>query len=194
MIKAIIFDFFGVIVTEGTGSFARTYYPSDQEKIALTQKLQDEVNLGLISYKDYAEGLARLAGVEVEVAQKYLEGHRPNLPLLDYIRHQSKAKYKIGMISNAGDDWVDEILAKEDAALFDDIVLSYKSGYIKPQPEIYELSLKNLGVDPAEAVFIDDIDRYCDAANAVGMKAILYKNFDQMKIELEAILAAGADD
>ncbi|MEX1059185.1 MAG: HAD-IA family hydrolase [Candidatus Saccharimonadales bacterium] len=113
----------------------------------------------------------------------------PNKVLLSYIRTELKPKYKIGIISNAVSDWIAEILEAEDVKLFDDIVISYKVGINKPNPTIYQISLKNLGVMPEETVFIDDIEAYCEAARAVGMQAILYQDFEQMKKELEKLLA-----
>lgn len=113
----------------------------------------------------------------------------PNKILLAYIRAKLKPRYKIGIISNAIGDWIGEILEDQDIKLFDDIVISYKAGVNKPNPEIYRLALSNLGVKPEEAVFIDDIEAYCEAARAVGMKSIFYQGFEQMESELENLLA-----
>lgn len=112
----------------------------------------------------------------------------PNRVLLTYIRAKLKPRYKIGIISNAAADWIGEILAREDIELFDDVVISYKVGVTKPNPAIYETSLKNLGVRADEAVYIDDIEAFCQAATAVGMQAILYQDFEQMEKELEQLL------
>lgn len=114
----------------------------------------------------------------------------PNEALLTYIRTKLKPKYKIGIISNAAADWIGEILTKEDVALFDDIVLSHKAGFAKPEPAIYEISLKNLGVRANEAIFIDDIEDYCGAAMSLGMQAINYRSFEQMDQELDSLLIA----
>jgi putative hydrolase of the HAD superfamily len=113
----------------------------------------------------------------------------PNEVLLTYIRAKLKPKYKLGIISNATADWVSEILIKNDVRLFDEIVISHQVGIAKPEPTIYEMLLKKLNVGADEAVFIDDIETHCEGARAVGMQAILYKEFEQMKLELEKILA-----
>lgn len=117
----------------------------------------------------------------------------PNEPLLTYVRTSLKPKYKIGIISNAAADWVSEILSKEDIKLFDDIVLSHKVGFAKPEAAIYEIALKNLDVRADESVFIDDIEPFCVAARSLGMKAIWYWDFEQMKKELEKLLAVSDD-
>lgn len=114
----------------------------------------------------------------------------PNEELLTYMRSKLKPKYKIGIISNAAADWVNEILSKEDVELFDDIVLSHRVGFAKPEPAIYEIALKNLSARAEEAVFIDDTEAFCEAARSLGMKAINYQNFGQMKQTLEKITPA----
>jgi epoxide hydrolase-like predicted phosphatase len=108
---------------------------------------------------------------------------------LDYASKQLKPKYKIGIISNVMAEYIHLILAKDDLELFDDVVLSYKAGVAKPDMEIYKLSLSNLGVKPQEAVFVDDQQRYVEAAEALGMQGVYFQNFGQMKSELEKLLA-----
>ena len=112
----------------------------------------------------------------------------PNREVLDYIKHELKPKYKIGIVSNVMADYLYLILSKDDLKLFDDVVLSYKVGVAKPESEIYELALRNLGVKPEEAVFIDDQERFVEAAKAVGMKGIYFQDFNQMKKDLEKLL------
>lgn len=55
-------------------------------------------------------------------------------------------------------------------AEFDAVILSFEAGIMKPQPEIYQLALEQLGGIPsAGAVFVDDQVRYCDGAAALGI-------------------------
>jgi HAD superfamily hydrolase (TIGR01509 family) len=194
MIKAVIFDFFGVLALRNSASFRQTYYPEDSEKTNRTKKIQDDLGRGDISYDDYIDGLARIGGVDREVVLKYTEEYQSNIELLEYIRNHLKPNYKLGIISNAGADWVLRILGPTNVDLFDDIVLSYKVGMIKPEPEIYELSAKNLGVKSAEAVFVDDIMTYCQGAESAGMKTVWYHDFQQMRKQLEKILPADPDN
>ena len=120
------------------------------------------------------------------------QGGEPNKVLLTYIRAKLKPKHKIGIISNSIGDWTSEILA-QDIELFDDVVLSYKVGVTKPNPAIYEMSLKNLGVRADESIFVEDIESYCEAAREMGMQSIHYGNFEQMESELEPLLSVSND-
>jgi len=118
-----------------------------------------------------------------------LEKHlAPNLEVLEYVSNDLKPKYKIGIISNVMAEYIHLILSEDDLKLFDDIVLSYKVGVAKPDVEIYKLSLQNLGVKPNEAVFVDDQQRYVEAAMSLGMKGVYFQDFDQMKTDLEKLL------
>lgn len=112
----------------------------------------------------------------------------PNRQVLDYVSKQLRPKYKIGIISNVMAEYIHLILSEDDMKLFDDVVLSYKVGVAKPDVEIYKLSLQNLGVKPHEAIFVDDQQRYVEAAEGLGMKGVYFQNFEQMKAELEKLL------
>jgi len=61
-------------------------------------------------------------------------------------------------------------------------------GVVKPQPEIYYSALSKLGVEPAEAIFVDDVEKYCEGARQLGMQAIQYEDFDTFRAKLENIL------
>lgn len=188
MIKAIIFDFFGVLITEGFKRFCDIYFPDDKEKRRLAIELVTKHDAGAITKEQYTSGLAKLAGVGLEAVNENMNDNTPNDLLLDYIRKELKPKYKIGVLSNSGDDYISQMLKPEDLKTFDDIILSYRHGMIKPQKEIFEMSGERLGVKTSECIFIDDSPSHCAGARAAGMQAILYQNFGQMKADLEAIL------
>ncbi|MBI2592254.1 HAD family phosphatase [Candidatus Saccharibacteria bacterium] len=188
MIKAIIFDCFGVLSTEGFRVFCDQYFKNSPDKRAAAQTAMDQLSLGNMQYESFENALAELAGVSKKIVSSYLEGNKPNVSLFEFIREKLKPRYKVGMLSNTGADWLDQLFTPEQIALLDDVVQSYKLGIAKPDPRIYEAAARNLGVQPSECVMIDDIARYCQSARDIGMQAIQYKDFEQMKIELEALL------
>ena len=57
--------------------------------------------------------------------------------------------------------------------IFDDYVLSYEVGVMKPHARIYDEALKKAGVEAEECVFIDDIEENIQAAQKLGIKGIL---------------------
>jgi putative hydrolase of the HAD superfamily len=58
-------------------------------------------------------------------------------------------------------------------------------GLHKPQPEIYRLACERLAVEPAEAVFVDDLRENCEGAEAVGMTALLHRDPAETVARLE---------
>jgi putative hydrolase of the HAD superfamily len=62
------------------------------------------------------------------------------------------------------------------AELFDTVVISAEVGLHKPQPEIYRLAAERLEVEPAECIFVDDLQENCAGAEAVGMTAVRFRN------------------
>lgn len=59
---------------------------------------------------------------------------------------------------------------------FDTVVISGEEGFMKPDERIYRIACERLGIEPAEAVFVDDFDTNVEAARLLGMRAILHRN------------------
>lgn len=189
MIKAIIFDCFGVLTTEGWEPFCQKYFKNKPDLMLKAHNLAKELNSGRMEYDEFITDVSELAGVSEQSARSTIDDNVTNQPLLEYLAQNLKPNYKIGILSNAGGDWLGEMLSPKQLALFDNVVLSYKTGFMKPQREIYELAARGVDAKLAECVFIDDREGYTVAAGKIGMKTVLYQNFEQCKDELETILA-----
>ena len=88
-------------------------------------------------------------------------------------------------------NWQDEGSEEGIRALrphFDAFVESSVAGLRKPDPRIYQLACDELGVRPAEAVFLDDIGRNLKTARQLGMATIKVDDPDQALSELEGLL------
>jgi len=71
---------------------------------------------------------------------------------------------------------------------FEHIIESSKAGVRKPHPRIYEMALEALGIDAADAVYLDDLGINCKAAHQVGMQAIKVTGADQALADLEQVV------
>jgi epoxide hydrolase-like predicted phosphatase len=71
---------------------------------------------------------------------------------------------------------------------FDKVYLSCEVGFVKPQKEFYELVVKDLAVLPGECIFIDDSESNLLPAEKLGMKTILAKNPDQIVKDIWEII------
>jgi putative hydrolase of the HAD superfamily len=74
--------------------------------------------------------------------------------------------------------------------VFRGIVVSGEIQLMKPEPEIYLHLLERFGLQPAESVFIDDLQANVDAAKGVGLHAIRFQNAIQCQQDFDALLNA----
>ncbi len=99
--------------------------------------------------------------------------------------------YTTGMLTNNvrefGRAWRRMIPVEE---IFHHVVDSSEVGLRKPDPAIYRLAVETIGIeDPAEVVFLDDLESNVDAAREVGLRGVVVGEEWQEAIdELEALL------
>ena len=74
-------------------------------------------------------------------------------------------------------------------ALFDVVIESSLVGLRKPDPEIYLLACREMGIAPDDALFIDDLGINLKPARALGMQTIKVLNQEQALADLEAALS-----
>jgi 2-haloacid dehalogenase len=67
---------------------------------------------------------------------------------------------------------------------FEGIMLSGEVGLVKPDPRIYDLFLKTFAINPASAVFIDNLETNVESAAAFGMRGILFTDPAALRTDL----------
>jgi len=188
MIKAIIFDCFGVLVGRG---FEETYRTAGGDPIKDQEFITDmlgQTNLGLISQADFNTAMATKLGITDQDWQDVLHKvEQPNMELLAYIK-ELRQQYKLAVLSNANRGLIDYLESMSGEHYFDDIIVSAEVGLTKPDPEIYSYTAERLGVELDECVFIDDREALLEPAKALGMWTILYQDFAQLHRDLAALL------
>jgi HAD superfamily hydrolase (TIGR01509 family) len=197
-ILAVIFDFGGVLVR----------MVDDQPRLKLAEqlgvplsRLDDLVffsktaqmaSMGQIKVREHWEAVGEALGLQPEDIPAFLEQYWAaddvNWRLLDYIR-SLRPRYKVGLLSNAWDDLRQTLHSRWDIdGLFDELIISAEVGMVKPDPRIFHLAVKRLGVQPGEAIFIDDILGNVEAARSEGLDAIQFTNNEQTLAALSNLL------
>jgi len=196
MIKGIIFDFGGVFtkVKKLFRDFAKEFAPIyniDEEE--LRKKALDvwfELRTEQNGPKDFWSELCKALQIRrgrLEDDFKRFTGYRVDLH--DYVLNNLKGKYKLGLLSNHVRTWLEEvIIEKEFSSLFDSIITSYDIQIAKPNKAIYLISLMQLTLKAEETVYVDDMEENVEMAREIGMKGILFKDFESFKKELETLL------
>ena len=111
--------------------------------------------------------------------------HQPAMSAL--VRRANERGIKTALLSNS---WGNTYPRDTWDGMFDDIVISGEVGLRKPEPEIFRLAAGRLGLEPAECVFVDDLQLNVDGALAVGMTAILHTEYDETRRALETLFGA----
>jgi putative hydrolase of the HAD superfamily len=188
MIRAIIFDFFGVIVGNG---FENTYRAAGGDPYAdkdFINEMLDKANLGQIDEDGFNQAMSKKLGI---VAKQWLgiiaDADKPDLQLLEYVEevHQN---FKTAILSNSNLGVIYERIG--DIKLdkyFDEVVVSAEIGLVKPDPEIYKHTAEKLDLETSECIFIDDRKPFVDAATNIGMQGILYKGLASLKEQISCL-------
>jgi putative hydrolase of the HAD superfamily len=189
MVEAVIFDCFGVLAADGWLPFRQKYFGEQPQLFRQATELNKRTDAGLASYGEFIQEIALLAGIPDNEVRKQIENNPPNTELFEFIETRLKPRYKVGLLSNAAQNWLDEIFSPEQVAAFDAVGLSYEIGATKPAPITYETIAKKLNCRMSACVLVDDQAKYCEGARTVGMQAIHYRGADQTIKELHTLLA-----
>lgn len=189
MIKAVIFDCFGVVLDDG---LAIMLDELDKTKPEAREFIVDAVhqnNRGLITPSEFKRQVADFLGTTPDKLGDRIErAEVRNNDVINLIKNLRQT-YKTALLSNVGRGSLHRRFTEEELQeLFDVVVASGEIGVMKPHPHIYELTADKLGVDPTECIFIDDRAGHVQGANEVGMNGILYESFAQTKKALYSLL------
>ena len=196
-IKALYFDLGGVIVrtedktlrTELGQRFGMSY--NEMDKFVFGCETAKKASIGLITEEQHWRDVARRLSVPENewksIADVFFGGDRIDRNLLAFIQ-SVRPGLKTGVISNAWDGL--RAYMKEQGFLdpFDEVIVSAEVGIVKPDPRIYQLALEKLGVQPSEAVFVDDMPENIAACEALGMQGVHFRSAEQAIADIKTLL------
>ena len=200
MIKAVFFDFGGVILASPFEAFRR--YES-------TNRLPENFIRELNAAEPHTNAWARLERNEITgdefdmafAAESERRGHRvPGRDVLALLSGQVRpemvvaldrvidAGYTTACLTNnvVGGDPRPDVAAV--MARFEFVLESSKVGVRKPEPEFYELACRLADVQPSECVFLDDLGVNLKPAATMGMTTIKVTSAGQAITDLERVL------
>ena len=145
---------------------------------------------GRLSARDYHQTLTKRLGSTLpfeRFAEAWNLAMNPR-PLQDLALFETLAKrYKLALLSNTDPVHVKHMESTyEFFRFFPTRIYSCVLGVSKPNPLIYREALIKCGVKAGEAVYIDDIPAYVDAAGSLGITGIRYQSPQQLTADLRA--------
>jgi epoxide hydrolase-like predicted phosphatase len=100
------------------------------------------------------------------------------------MRRAHKAGLRTALLSNS---WGVDYPREGWDEMFDVVVISGEVGMRKPEEQIYRYALDQLGCEPEEAVFVDDLPTNVAAAVAVGMVGVRHRSYEETVADLETL-------
>ncbi len=204
-VRAVIWDMGGVLVRnlapEPRNRLAKKYGLTEPqlENLVFANPVAPKATIGEVPVEALWDYVARTLNIYPQDLPGFItafwSSDRMDEELVDFIQtlHLS---YKIGLLSNAFSDTRQSLMARFPRLLpiFDVSIFSCEVGLAKPDPRFYRLILDKLGVMAEEAVFIDDFVENVEGAQALGIKAVHFKNTQQARqAVLEKLSSNGAE-
>ena len=201
-IAAVVFDLGGVVMDSPLHAIARYERDHRLTPNAINRSIVaagdggawsrlERGELGLADFFPAFESDCRAHGVELNGAcvMAYItQAGVPRPGMIEAIRRIRAHDLRVAALTN---NWVtDEVRPgrAELRELFHVYIESSVVGLRKPDPRIYELTCRQLGVAPAQTVFLDDIGGNLKAARALGMTTIKVEDPRVALRELSAVL------
>lgn len=198
MIRAVIFDFGRVISAQKPASLFCRYEedlglaPGVLNQVMFGSQSWKEVLVGRKSVEEYWREIAPKLGLKTEEAlgafrRRYAADEAINEGVADLIR-TLHGQFMLAVLSNAPpglERWLHDWGIRE---FFDVVICSGDEGVAKPDPAVFEITLKRLSVAAAEAVFIDDSPGHVQAARDLGLRGVQFTTADALVEELDGIL------
>ncbi|HEX7568255.1 MAG TPA: HAD family phosphatase [Anaerolineaceae bacterium] len=204
-LRAVLWDMGGVLlrnmVPEPRIRLAELYGMSESqlEELVFENPVSKKATIGEAGIEELWEYVREALQLDpqklAEFVVTFWSSDRVDEELVDFIQ-SLRPNYKIGLLSNSFID-ARQSLSKRFPGLlniFDEIVFSSEVKMAKPDPRIYCLMLDKLGLVPESTIFVDDFRENVEAAHALGIHAIQFRNSRQARqAVLEALSSAGAE-
>jgi HAD superfamily hydrolase (TIGR01509 family) len=146
---------------------------------------------GRISPSDWHLHLTKRLGASLTFEQFSEVWNRaldPNPLHTDSFFEQLSRNYRLALLSNTDPIHMSN---EEDRfsffRFFPIRIYSYRVGASKPNPLIYREALKACKVRAEEAVYVDDVAAYADAARRLGMTGIVFQSPEQLRSDLRSL-------
>ncbi len=195
-IKAVIFDFSGVIVDYAWHNTPAILANKLHLPIKLVERTIDrfgsKLQAGKLSLAEASRISSKIYGIpqnEIKKAQISIikQNSKIRRELVSLAGKLRKNGYKVPLLSNTGPlhAFISKRMGWYDA--FSPVILSCEVKAMKPHKKIYQIALRKIGMSPRECVFVDDHDKCINTAKKLGMHAILFKSSKQVMSELRKL-------
>lgn len=197
-IRAIVFDIGGVLeMTPRMGITEKWENVFQMQPGELDKKLYEVWkggSIGTMTEAQVHQQIGEILGIDAAQVNAFMDDiwkeylGTPNTELIAYFE-SLHSRYITAIISNS---FVGAREKEQTAYRFGDmtelIIYSHEVGIQKPKPKIFKLVWERLDIKPEEMIFLDDVDVIVQAACALGIHGIQFKDNAQAIAEIEATI------
>lgn len=140
--------------------------------------LQGDFERGLLSEREFHQTFQQLLNQKVDftalrdAAADIFQLNTPMVPILDALKARGN---RLVLLSNTSITHFEFIRDNFDLlGRFDDYVVSYRVGALKPETAIFEAALAAIQCEPAECFYTDDIPDYVARGRGFGLQADVF--------------------
>jgi putative hydrolase of the HAD superfamily len=177
--EAFIFDIGNVLVRFDHGHVmaALSAHGADWSDRAAWEALAERYERGETDRAGFLGGLRSILRHHADddaVVRAWQEIFEPNVPMWDLVK-RLHGEYPLYLLSNTNCLHHEYLLRKY--AIFEkfsDGVFSYRARLAKPDRAIFELAIRQFGVEPENTIYLDDLTANVEAARGAGLRAFRY--------------------
>ncbi len=183
--RALLLDYGGVLMRTQTRALrealdARLRLPAGSvERVVHSSEAWRQCQLGSISEAAYWAAVAE----ELRLPSADLPQFRADYFAADELDHEAIAQLRrihtsgtaVALLSNESRSLPARLAQLGIADLFAPLLVSAYLGFMKPDARAFRAALALLGLPPAQVVFVDDLAANVEAAAALGIEAIQYR-------------------
>jgi putative hydrolase of the HAD superfamily len=193
-IRHIIFDLGGVLITFDPRKFLLDLFPDPQTGEAMyalifQSREWTDLDRGRLSIQEAKEiFIERAPSLETSIHQFdrcWMHMFHPipeTVAILQELHDHGYPLYALSNFIRESFEFLRPSFSFFD--LFTAMVLSYRIGHVKPEPQIYEHLLLAHKLEPEECLFIDDMEQNVEGARSAGIHSILFVSPQQLQSEL----------
>ena len=197
MIRALLFDFGRVISAPKPSHLFRSYErdlglrKGSINRIMFDSSLWEQALIGELQMKEYWRAIGPELNLDspdrVEAfRQRYYSDEKINQEVVDLITTLT-GRCRLGIVSNHPPGLEEWLAEWHILGLFDTVVSSGEVGVAKPDRKIFRIALERLGIEPSEALFIDDAEEHVQAARSMGMTVHHFSTAGALTAQLQEL-------
>ena len=196
--RVVVFDY-GEVISHAPSAvdrallLARAGVP-DEPFWAAYWAHREGLDRGTTSIDEYWQAVAHEVGADwnaIDVHELWAIDHRSWLSVdADTVRVLHAlvdGGTRLALLSNAGADFIGWLRHGSFAPLFERVFISGELGLVKPEPEIYEHAIAELGIAHADLLFVDNKSENVEGARAVGAEGHVFTGADGLEAWLRGL-------